>query len=280
MKRRCRSQSIPGDDVAAAAAGGAGAHAWQPKASSVWKPIPPPLRAHYKHAKHRHSPLVLHKPKARRASPGAASAVAAGATAGIHHAPPLSMCNVGANMLTNVGSNRQSPAVAFQFLGNTSAAADNVATPLESPVPRPASASSGFYDSSASQTSLNTSWTDNGYNSSFCFSPPPLLHGPSAAPPPPQKLAFLKCRSLSNEEPISNISGSNNNTHEPTSSLANQNQLSLSSNHLDTLTNQNAPPTLANQTSAIACGSMPNFTAAAAATSVPVSPRRQRLVPR
>ena len=258
----------------------------------MWKPIT--LRSHYKHMKHRHSPLVLHKPKARRASP----AQAGGATASLHsvHSRSASSSSSTGGECGG-GAHRQSPAAAatttpFQFVGGggggVSGSADSVATPLESPVPRPASASSGFYDSSASQTSLNTSCGGGGGGGAFCFSPAPMAQ-PFA--PPPQKTAFLKSRSLSNEEPVSWLC----NTNQPLAShAATVSQLSLSSTQLETQlsTNQSSAMlrSLANQASSM-CGSMPaiNFGssscnaggggAASGYTSHPVSPRHQRRVP-
>ena len=260
----------------------------------MWKPIT--LRSHYKHMKHRHSPLVLHKPKARRASP----AQAGGATASLHsvHSRSASSSSSTGGECGG-GAHRQSPAAAatttpFQFVGGggggVSGSADSVATPLESPVPRPASASSGFYDSSASQTSLNTSCGGGGGGGAFCFSPAPMAQ-PFA--PPPQKTAFLKSRSLSNEEPVSWLC----NTVQPLAShAATVSQLSLSSTQLETQlsTNQSSAMlrSLANQAPSM-CGSMPaiNFGsssgssagggggAASGYTSHPVSPRRQRRVP-
>ena len=134
------SPSVASDDVSR----------WQPRASSVWHPIA--HRTHNKHFKHRHSPLVLHKPKARRltvAAPNApvASAAIANSAAGARKGRSLSP---------------SFPNGVFQFSGSSNVGAQS-ATTLESPLPaRPASASSGFFDSSASLTSLNVSLGDAG----------------------------------------------------------------------------------------------------------------------
>ena len=153
-KRHCRSLSIPGD--------GKCGRKWQPQASSIWRPVA--LRPHLtsgKGHKNRNSPLALHKrDKASSSSP------LGGAAPGSHHP----------------GNSSQSPGVGTWCVGS-----DCFSTPPESPVPRPASASSGFYDSSTG--SLNVV----GFDTS------PVQGGTGGA----TGACYLKMRSFSMEEPIS-----------------------------------------------------------------------------
>ena len=154
-KRHCRSLSIPGD--------GKCGRKWQPQASSIWRPVA--LRPHSsKGHKNRNSPLSLHKRDNYKAS---SSSPLGGAAPSTHHP----------------GNSSQSPGVGTWYVGGASS--DCFSTPPESPVPRPASASSGFYDSSTG--SLNVVGFDT--------SP---VQGTTAG-----ATSYLKLRSFSMEEPIS-----------------------------------------------------------------------------
>ena len=155
-KRHCRSLSIPGD--------GKCGRKWQPQASSIWRPVA--LRPHSSKAhKNRNSPLALHKRDNYKAN---SSSPLGGAAAPSTHRP---------------GSSSQSPGAWYVGGG---ASSDCFSTPPESPVPRPASASSGFYDSSTG--SLNVV----GFDTS------PVQDATTGG-----ATSYLKLRSFSMEEPIS-----------------------------------------------------------------------------
>ncbi|KAI0243213.1 Protein FAM53A, partial [Lamellibrachia satsuma] len=159
-KRHCRSLSIPGD--------GKCGRKWQPQASSIWRPVA--LRPHLtssKGHKNRNSPLALHKrDKACSSSP------LGGAVSGGHHH----------------GNSSQSPGIGTWYVGGANS--DCFSTPPESPVPRPASASSGFCDSSTG--SLNVV--------GFDMSP---MQGGRGGITGTSNGCYLKMRSFSMEEPIS-----------------------------------------------------------------------------
>lgn len=170
-KRHCRSLSIPGDAITSP-----GHHKhWQPQASSIWKPVA--VRSHIgsaKMLKSRNSPL------ASRSRHSSATGSSSPATQGCGGAADL-------NSSFNRGVSNQSPGIGVWSL----ASSDSFSTPPESPIPRPASASSGFYDG-GSQGSLNSPWLDRD-------SQPLLCHGAG------HRFEF-KLRSLSMEEPLGSSS--------------------------------------------------------------------------
>ncbi len=121
---------------------------WQPQASSIWRPVA--VRSHLnnnKLLKNRNSPLGLYRPP--------------------HSTSPL---------LGQVAPSSGS-------LHPLSKSEDYFSTPPESPIPRPASASSGYHDSSFS--SINSAWLETS----------PL--------PNSNKHEAFRMRSLSMEEPKS-----------------------------------------------------------------------------
>ena len=165
MKRHCRSLSIPGDIK--------DGKQWQPHAGQIWRPVA--TRPHYantKHSKSRNSPL------------------------GAHHRPVSSRCSP-------LGHQSQcpNPPVVAPAVGAASgiwplSKSEDFSTPPDSPVPRPASASSGFCDSSFS--SLNSPWRDSS----------PVRNSSSNKIFNCIKHEAFRLRSLSMEEPISRLGSS------------------------------------------------------------------------
>ena len=177
-KRHCRSLSIPGDGVNAECCltgsgigGGVGGHhrcsgrSWQPQVSGIWKPVPVRLHAGGCSSaggkllqKGVGSTLNSHN-KVRVPSAAAAASVVNQLLFQpfLLHDGGQSAALVPSQQLT---SHYQQPGAALScplVVGGSS-----LSTPSESPspVPRPASASSGFFDSS--EGSLNMSWPDGG----------------------------------------------------------------------------------------------------------------------
>ena len=194
---------------------------WQPQASSIWKPVAVRSHRHSNSKVHHHSgPAGLIK---SRNSP---------INSTLHSKPPklLSGSTNSINRAINNSSNNY-PTSGYGGLAKTVSqlqhrselsptvhvftgidTSGSVPTPPESPQPRPAPASSGFYDSSASQTSitsLNVSWTEGCFRRTStnqgCFSPYPPRSTSASSFQSFQRRSdgFPWVRSLSVEEPIS-----------------------------------------------------------------------------
>ena len=236
-KRHCRSLSIPGDVKTVKC--NSKSSKWQPQASSIWKPVA--LRPQHRHnsgkvhhhsgpaglLKNRNSPVNMHSskpPKLRAGGGNSPNCLAKGSN--LNTTLGVSGNTTYTNQHTMVvasgstsSSNSFSPAV-HVFTGNDSSSCGYhgnntvIVTPPESPAPRPASASSGFYDSSASQTSLtslNISWTEGYFNNATsttntlgCFSPhpPPRSTSASSGQMHRHSDSFRWVRSVSVEDPI------------------------------------------------------------------------------
>ena len=174
QKRHCRSLSIPGDSTSESP----GVKKWQPQASTIWKPVA--LRSHFrdpKHMKNRNSPSGYPHKHRHSSGPGALFSYTTPSPG-----PGCSQVAPGS------GDSGLRGGDSFTSHGVWSvASSDSFSTPPESPIPRPASASSGFYDSS--QSSLGAPWLET------------VCYGTAS------RVACFKVRSLSMEEPISRPAG-------------------------------------------------------------------------
>lgn len=227
-KRHCRSLSIPGDTSSTGKSGsGSGGRKWQPSGGGVWRPVG--LRAHgnSKLCKNRNSPLSSHHQQhynhrsyehahhrgAGHDAHGTAtvfqcSSKVGGAGGMLHRgltavrslSPTLSVSTINRRHSTHqflpFFSTAAPAGTGGALVGAAAGAAwplsksEDFSTPPESPVPRPHSASSGFWESSGSLNSFRPE-TKNQQNS---------LSSLSNAQQ--RAMDAFRMRSLSMEEPM------------------------------------------------------------------------------